>query len=331
MTDSKRRLSPTTLIIAGATLVVALAVVSILIGVARLDAFILFASRIPRTTALILAGAALAITGLIMQLLTRNRFVEPSTTGATDAASLALLAVLLVTPGLPLWLTAIVACLGALVGVFGFLALARRIPTRSSILVPVVGILYGSVIGAATTFIAYGTDMLQELMAWQIADFSSILRGRYEILYFAAAAALLAWIAADRFTVAGLGDDAAKGLGLDARAVMVLGVVIVAIVTGILLVISGIIPFLGLIAPNIVSRLIGDNMRRAVPLVALLGAAMVLGCDIVGRLVRFPFELPLSLVMGIVGGVVFLWILLSTAKSSDVGARPRRRAKAVAP
>ncbi|WP_347976657.1 iron chelate uptake ABC transporter family permease subunit [Microbacterium sp. ProA8] len=313
--------------------VAALATISLFIGVAELDGFILFASRIPRTVALVLAGAAFAITGLIMQLLVRNRFVEPGTTGATDAASLALLAVLMSVPGLPIWGKAIFATVGALVGVFGFLALARRIPSRSSVLVPIVGILYGGVIGAVTTFVAYRSNMLQELLSWGVGDFSSILRGRYEILYLAAAAALMAWIAADRFTVAGLGDDAARGLGLDTRAVMGVGVTIIALVTGILMVVTGALPFLGLIAPNIVSRLIGDNMRRAVPLVALLGAAIVLLCDIVGRVVRFPFEIPISLVMGVLGGVVFLWLLLGTAKPVDAAAqrRPQTPARQEAP
>lgn len=306
--------------------VAALATVSLFIGVADLDALVLFASRVPRTLALVLAGAALAITGLIMQLLVRNRFVEPGTTGATDAASFALLMVLLWTPGLPLWASALIASAGALGGVFGFLALARRIPSRSSVLVPIVGILYGSVIGAVTTFIAYRVDMLQELLSWSVGDFSGVLRGRYEMLYLAAAAAAVAWIAADRFTVAGLGEDAARGLGLDTRSTMGLGVVIIAVTTGIMLVTTGALPFLGLIAPNIVSRLIGDNMRRAVPLVALLGATLVLLCDIVGRVVRFPFELPISVVMGVLGGVVFLWLLLSTAR--PVAGASRRRSGA---
>lgn len=294
----------------------------------------LFASRVPRTVALVLAGASFAIIGLIMQLLTRNRFVEPGTTGATDAASLALLAVLMTVPGLPIWAKAIAASLGALVGVAGFLLLVRRIPSRSSVLVPVVGILYGGIIAAVTTFIAYRSDMLQELLSWGVGDFSGILRGRYEILFLAAAAALIAWVAADRFTVAGLGDDTARGLGLDTRGVMVIGVVIIAFVTGSMMVVVGALPFLGLIAPNIVSRLIGDNMRRAVPLVALLGAAIVLLCDIIGRVVRFPFEIPISLVMGIVGGVVFLWILLGTGRPSasarrvPAAARPERSAVA---
>ncbi|GAA1854753.1 ABC transporter permease [Microbacterium koreense] len=314
----------------GVALVATLATISLFIGVAELDAFILFASRIPRTAALILAGVAFAVVGLIMQLLTRNRFVEPSTTGSTDAASFVLLMVLLTVPGLPLGWKAVVASVGAFAGVLGFLALVRRIPSRSSVLVPIVGILYAGVIGAVTTFIAYRGDMLQELLSWSVGDFSGITRGRYEMLYLAAAAALIAWIAADRFTVAGLGDDAARGLGLNTRGVMALGVGIIAIVTGVMTVVTGAIPFLGLIAPNIVSRLVGDNMRRSVPVVALLGASLVLFCDIVGRLVRFPFELPISVVMGVLGGIVFLWLLLGTAQPSDA-ARPRRPRRRTAP
>jgi iron complex transport system permease protein len=306
-------------------LVAVLATTSLFIGVAQLDAFILFASRVPRTVALVLAGSALAVIGLIMQLLTRNRFVEPGTTGATDAATFALLTVLLLMPSADLWLKAAVASLGALVGVFGFLALARRIPSRSSVLVPIVGILYGGVIAAVTTFIAHRTDVLQELLSWSVGDFSGILRGRYEMLYLAAAVALIAWVVADRFTVAGLGDDTARGLGLSTRGVLALGVTIIAIVTGSMMVIVGALPFLGLIAPNIVSRLIGDNMRRAVPLVALLGAALVLLCDIIGRVVRFPFELPISIVMGVIGGIVFLWLLIGTAPQVDAAPARRRR------
>lgn len=304
-------------IIAGAASVAALATISLFVGVAELDGFILFASRVPRTLALILAGAAFAIIGLIMQLMVRNRFVEPGTTGATDAASLALLLVLVFIPGLPLWAKASLAAVGALAGVGGFLLLARRIPSRSSVLVPVVGILYAGVIGALTTFLAYRTELLQELLSWGIGDFSAILRGRYEILFFAAAAAAVAWIAADRFTVAGLGEDTARGLGLDTRVVMGLGVGIIAVVTGILMVTTGALPFLGLIVPNIVSRLVGDNMRRAVPLVALLGAAIVVLCDIIGRVVRYPYELPISLIMGIIGGIVFLWMLVGRARPVD--------------
>ncbi len=296
--------------IAGAVLVAALAVVSTLVGVADLDLFILWESRIPRTLALVLTGFALAVTGLLMQMLTRNRFVEPSTTGAADGATLALLGILLVAPGMPLWAKACVTTVGAVVGVTGFLALVRRIPAPSSLLVPVVGIMYAGIIGAVTTFLATRADLLQELGSWALGDFSSVLRSRYEMLWLAAAAAGIAWLAADAFTLAGLGEDTAKGLGVDVRKVMVLGVAIIAVVTGVTTVTTGVIPFLGLVAPHVVSRLVGDTMRRSVPLVGLLGAVIVLACDILGRVVRYPYEIPLSVIVGVLGALVFLWLLL---------------------
>ncbi|QAY62999.1 ABC transporter permease [Xylanimonas allomyrinae] len=304
---------------AGVALVATLAVASTLVGVADLDLFVLWESRIPRTIALVLTGFALAVTGLVMQLLTRNRFVEPSTTGAADGAALALLLVLLISPGLPLWAKACVTTVGAVAGVTGFLALVRRIPSPSSVLVPVVGIMYAGVVGSVTAFIAYRTGLLQELGSWAMGDFSGVLRTRYEMLWLAAAAAAVAWVAADLFTLAGLGEDTATGLGVDVRWVMVLGVVIVAAVTGVTTVTTGAIPFLGLVAPNVVSRLIGDNMRSAVPLVGLLGAAVVLGCDVIGRVVRFPYEIPIGVVVGVLGAAMFLWLLLGPATRRQAG------------
>lgn len=304
----------TAFLVAGGALIVLLAAASLLVGAAELDPHVFMASRIPRTAALALAGAALAVVGLIMQLLLRNRFVEPSTTGSTDAASFALLLTLLFMPGLPLWARASMASAGALAAVLGFAAIAGRIPARSSVLVPVVGMLYGGIIGATATFIALRTETMQELRAWDVGDFSGVLRGRYELLYLAAAAAIVAWIAADRFTIAGLGRDVARGLGLHTRRTLLVGLTIIALVTGVVTVIAGVVPFLGLIVPNVVSRLIGDHMRAAVPLVAMLGASLLLLCDIVGRVVRFPAEIPVSVIMGVVGGVAFLAILLGNGR-----------------
>ena len=84
----------------------------------------------------------------------------------------------------------------------------------------------------------------------------------------------------------------------------------VALATSIVVITVGAIPFLGLIVPNIVALFIGDNIRRAIPWVALLGAGVVLLCDIIGRLVRYPYEVPLGVIMGIVGSLVFLILLL---------------------
>jgi iron complex transport system permease protein len=271
---------------------------------------VLLISRIPRTLALILAGMALSVAGLIMQMLARNRFVEPSTAGTVESASLGLLTVTILAPDLPLMGKMIVAALFALAGTALFMQLLRAVPLRSALVVPLVGLMLGGVIWSVTQFFAYRFDLLQTLGAWTMGDFSGVIRGRYELLWLAAGLTLVAYIAADRFTVAGMGEAFTTNLGLNYRRVLALGLSIVALVTAVVVVTAGSIPFLGLIVPNLVSAVMGDNMRRSIPWIGLVGAAMVLACDIVGRLIRFPYEIPIGTVFGVVGSAIFLWLLL---------------------
>ncbi|WAJ28469.1 ABC transporter permease [Antarcticirhabdus aurantiaca] len=271
---------------------------------------LLLVSRLPRTIALVLAGAGMATAGLIMQMLARNRFVEPSTAGTVESASLGLLAATLLAPGMAPLGKMGVATLFALLGTGLFFAILSRVPLRSTLIVPLVGIMLGGVVSAVTTFFAYRFDLLQSLGAWATGDFSGVLRGRYELLYLSAALTLAAFLAADRFTVAGLGEAFATNLGLNYRRIMGFGLSIVAMVTAVVVVTVGAIPFLGLVVPNLVSMVVGDNVRRVAPLVALGGAGFVLACDIVGRVVRAPYEVPIGTVVGVVGSALFLAILL---------------------
>lgn len=294
---------------AGAALL-ALAVASMFVGVGDLSAQILLASRIPRTLALLLAGAGLAVAGVLMQLIAQNRFVEPSTAGTAQSASLGMLAVTILAPDAPVVVKMLGAAAAALAGTLLFLRVLQAIPLRSTLTVPLVGIVLGGVIWAAATFLAYRYDLMQMLASWSAGDFSTVLRGRYESLWIALALTILVYVAADRFTIAGLGRDSAIGLGLDYRRVVGLALIIVALVTAATVVTVGTIPFLGLVAPNIVSLAVGDNLRRSLPAVAGLGAGLMLACDLLGRLARYPFEIPVGTVMGAVGGALFLYLLL---------------------
>ncbi len=308
---------------AAIAVVAVLAVISLFIGVSDVSlatlfgaestdraAGVLLISRIPRTLAIILAGMSMAVSGMIMQMLTRNRFVEPSTAGTVESAGLGILLVVLFAPETPVIGKMLVASVTALAGTALFLRILRAIPLRSVLVVPLVGIMLGGVINAITTFIAYRFDLLQSLNSWTTGDFSGVLRGRYELLWLAFLLTVVAYIAADRFTVAGLGEDFTTNLGLNYRRVVTFGLVIVSTVSASVVVTVGMIPFLGLIVPNVVSMFIGDNMRRAVPWVAVLGAGLVLACDIVGRLVRFPYEIPIGTMMGVAGSAIFLYLLL---------------------
>ena len=257
-----------------------------------------------------LAGAAMAMSGLVMQLLTQNRFVEPTTTGTTEWAGLGLLAVMVLVPGAGIVARMGGAVLAAFVGTMVFFLFLRRVSLRSSLIVPIVGIMLGAVVGSVSTFLALRTDMLQSLGVWFAGSFTSVLRGQYEILWIVALVGIAVFVVADRFTVAGLGEEVATNVGLDYKRIVLLGSVLIAVATGVVTVVVGNLPFLGLIVPNIVSLVRGDDLRSNLPWVCLLGIAVVTVCDLVGRTIIMPFEVPVSLVLGVVGAVVFIALLL---------------------
>ena len=271
---------------------------------------VMITSRLPRTFAIVLTGASMGVAGMMMQILLKNRFVEPSMVGASQSATLALLLMALLLPAAPLLAKMSVAAVAALLGMLLFMMLVRRLPPTAQLLVPLVGIIYGGVIEAVYTFIAYEADMMQLISFWQSGDFSGVLQGRYELLWLTGILAATAYAIADQLTIVGLGESAAVNLGINPRAVLWAGLVMVALITSLVLVTVGNIPFIGLVVPNIVSLLLGDKLRAGLPAVALLGAALVLLCDIVGRMIVFPFEIPVSTVFGVLGTVLFLGLLM---------------------
>ncbi len=271
---------------------------------------VLMYARVPRTLALILAGSAMAVAGLLMQMLARNHFVEPSTMGTVESATLGMLLCMLLAPDLPVLAKMGVSATTALSGTALFMAILSRIPLRSAWIVPLVGLILAGVIESATTFFAYQHDMIQSLRAFSNGDFSAIVEGRYEMLWLSLGVTALAVLAADRFTVAGLGESFATNLGLNYRVLVLQGLIVVSVVTACIVVTAGAIPFVGLIVPNVVRLMVGDNVRRSVWWVALLGAALTLVCDLLGRLIIAPYEIPVGTVMGVVGSALFLMMLL---------------------
>lgn len=271
---------------------------------------VLFVSRLPRTIALLLAGGAMAVSGLLLQMLSQNRFVEPTIVGTTQAGSLGLILVILLFPSASILMKMGVAALFAASATLLFMLLLERIRSKSSLIVPLIGIMLSSVFNAAATFLAMKYDLLQTLNNWESGDFSSVLQGRYEFLWLSGGITLLSALIADRFTVAGFGRDLAVNVGLDYRRVLMIGLVVIAINCGIVLVVVGNLPFIGLVVPNLVSLLLGDNLRYTVPWVALTGSVLVIGCDIIGRLLIYPFEIPASSLLGVAGAAIFLLLLM---------------------
>ncbi|GAO71742.1 iron ABC transporter permease [Comamonas sp. E6] len=298
-----------------------LCVVSVLLGARQMvwsdvlsfsgDAWLtLTASRLPRLAALVLTGAGLSVCGVILQHIVRNKFVEPGTTGGLDAAKLGILVALTVMPAagtLSRMLFALVFCLMASLL---FIAVIRRIQFRNLVLVPVVGLMYGSVLTSIAEFYAYSHNILQSMQGWLLGDFSRVVQGHYEILYIIFPVVMLAYLYAHRFTVLGMGEDIATSLGLGYAATAIIGLVLVALTISATVIAVGAIPFVGLVVPQLVAMRCGENLRRTLPLVALGGASLLLACDIAGRLVMYPFEVPIGLTAGAVGGVMFLVLIV---------------------
>ncbi|PZM62452.1 ABC transporter permease [Paenibacillus dendritiformis] len=271
---------------------------------------IFLVSRVPRLISIILAGVSMSICGLIMQQLSRNKFVSPTTAGTLDSARLGILvSLMLFTTASPL-VKMLVAFVFALIGTMLFMKILDRIKFKDTIFIPLVGLMFGNIISSISTFFAYKYDLIQNMSSWLQGDFSMIIKGRYELLYISIPLIVIAYLYANKFTVAGMGEDFSKNLGLNYKRVVNIGLILVALVTCTVVLTVGTIPFLGLIIPNIVSIYRGDNLKNSLSHTALLGAVFVLFCDILGRIIIFPYELSISLTVGVIGSAIFVYMLM---------------------
>ena len=275
---------------------------------------ILIQSRIPRLIALILAAFGMTISGLIMQQLAQNKFVSPTTATTIDGAKLGILIAMLFFGG---------TMSGKIIFGFGFSMLTTslfiffiaKIKVKNVIFVPLIGMMLGGIIDAITTLIAYQTDQIQNVNTWLQGSMTSILKGNYEMLYVIIPFLILAFVFANRFTIVGLGEDFSKNLGLNYQAILNVGLMIVSVITALVIIIIGSIPFLGLIVPNIMSIYRGDNIKNSLWETALLGAIFLLVCDLIGRIIIFPYEIPISLTVGTIGSALFLYLLFRRDKA----------------
>lgn len=299
-----------------------LALISLFLGVSQfsiLDIFkltkakqnILFLSRIPRLISIITAGMGISIAGLIMQQISQNKFVSPTTAATIDSAQLGILTALIFFPGAKLLAKMSLAFLFAVIGSLLFMSILKKIKVKSVVIIPLVGIMLGRIISAISSFFAYRYQLVQNLSAWMQGDFSMIIEGRYELLYLSIPLIVVAYLYANQFTMTGLGEDFSKNLGLNYRLYVNLGIVIVALISAAVVITVGRIPFLGLIIPNLVTMYYGDNLKQNIMPTALVGAAFLLAADILGRLVIYPYEIPIGLVVGVLGSFIFILLIRS--------------------
>ena len=267
-------------------------------------------SRFPRLISILVAGSAMSICGLIMQQISQNKFVSPTTGATIDSAQLGIVIAMVLIPGATVMQKAIIAFVFSLAGTLMFMIFLRNLKVKNIVFVPLVGIMFGNIIGSITTYIGYEFDIMQNVGSWMQGNFSMILKGNYELLYLAIPLKVLAFVYAHKFTVAGMGEDFATNLGLDYKKIVNLGLIIVSIVTVCVVITAGQIPYIGLIIPNIVSLYKGDNVHENIWDIALFGAIFVLICDIVARIMIYPYELSVGLTVGVIGSAIFLYLIL---------------------
>ncbi len=278
-----------------------LAVLSLFVGVKEIDFLrltlddvqVILVSRLPRLISIIVVGSSISITGLI--ILTAMLFFGGSSS----------------------FVKMLIAFLCCLFGSFLFIRLLAKIKVKNQVLIPLIGLMLGNVVSAIATYFAYRHDLVQNMTSWMQGSFSLILKGRYELLYVGIPFLVLGYLYADQFTIAGMGKDFSKNLGVKHDRIVNLGLAVVSMITYVVTVTVGALPFLDLIVPNIISMVKGDNLKNSLLDTALLGANFVLLCDIMGRLLIYPYEVPIGMMISVIGSAIFLWMILRRQRNGQ--------------
>lgn len=278
-------------------------------------------SRLPRLLAILCTGIGMSVAGLIMQQLCMNKFVSPTTGATIQSAQFGIALAMVFFPTMGLFTRTLFAFALSIIGTLLFVFFVQRIKFKDTVLVPLIGIMFGNIIGGVTNFIAYQAEITQQLSTYFSGSFSLIIKGNYELVYLVVPLVIIAFIYANHFNIVGMGQEFSKNLGVNYNFVLILGLSIAAVITASVIVIVGQISYIGLIVPNIVALFKGDKIRGTLVDTALFGALFVLVCDIIARTVIMPYEIPIELVVGIVGSIVFIIMLMYKLKNGKKAIR----------
>ena len=278
-------------------------------------------ARIPRLLAILCTGIGMSVSGLIMQQLCMNKFVSPSTGATIQSAQFGILLSLVFFPGIGLWGRVMLAFAMSVLGTWIFVWFIQRIQFKNAVLVPLIGIMFGNVLGGITNFIAYKFEVTQQLTTYFVGSFSLIIQGDYELVWLAVPLVIIAFIFANYFNIVGMGKDFSQNLGVNYNLVLFLGLTISAMITASVVTVVGQISYIGLIIPNIVAMFKGDRIKGTLVDTALLGALFVLICDMIARSVIQPYELPIELIVGIIGSLMFIAMLICKLKNGKKAIR----------
>lgn len=278
------------------------------------QSLVLWTTRVPRTISLVIAGATISVSGLIMQHLTQNKFVSPTTAGTMDSARLGMLVAMLFFPSGTILVKSLVAFIFAFLGTVLFIQLIRVLPGKNQLMVPLVGVMFGNIVGSIVTFFAYQYQLIQNMTSWLQGSFSTISKGNYELIYVTVPVLIICYLYAYQFTIVGMGEEFSISVGMNYKIVHLIGLLLISVASSVVLVTIGGLPFLGVIIPNVVSLMLGDHMKDTLWMTAVAGSIFLVIADILSRVTYPPYELPVSLIVGALGSFIFVILLVKGAK-----------------
>jgi iron complex transport system permease protein len=266
--------------------------------------------RLPRAIASALVGAALAVSGAIMQGMTRNPLASPSLMGVTSGASFAITIAFIFFPSMPYIQLVFVSFLGAALGTGIVYGIGTMSPGG---LTPVKLVLAGSAVGAMLGAISSGLaiyfQISQDISFWQAGGLVGV---KWESLQIILPIGLICFIIAiliSRYiTILSFGEEIAIGLGQNTGRIKLIGTLVVLMLTGAAVSIGGAIGFIGLVIPHITRFLVGSDYRWVIPCSAVLGGCLLVGADILSRLINPPFETPVGAITAAIGVPFFLYL-----------------------
>ena len=272
--------------------------------------YIFWYSRLPRTAACLLAGAAQAVSGCNLQSVLGNQLASPGIIGVNAGAGLAVTACC-AFGALSGWTVSLASFGGAMAAVALVVALSRKTgASRTTVILS--GVAMNSILGAfrdaVTTLVPEAAMLSGE---FRVGGFSSVVHTRLIPAGILIAAALAAALTlCSELDVLALGEDTAQSLGLSVKRTRTVFLLLAALLAGASVSFAGLLGFGGLLVPHMARRLVGSESRFLLPLSILLGAGFVTVCDLASRLLFAPYELPVGILMSLIGGPFFLILLL---------------------
>lgn len=266
-------------------------------------------ARVPRTLACMLAGAGLSVSGAVLQNVLANKLASPSVIGVNAGAGLGV--TLCCAAGiLSGWAVSAAAFAGSLLVVFCISVFARHTGASKTTVI-LTGVALNSILSAVresvTVFVPTAAVQSAE---FRIGGFSSVSYTRLVPAgILIVLGMMLLFTLCNELDVVSLGDETAQGIGLPVRAYRLVFLFLAALLSGAAVSFAGLLGFVGLIVPHAVRSITGNESRKLLPLCVLFGGAFVTFCDLAARLFFLPYELPVGILMAIIGGPVFVFLL----------------------